>query len=160
MVIASYQIQEASAGTIRTFVQKFFVRAVPNQVYYFCQQVPDHLKVDNFNTKYDLVVEGNEYGKFHGSLFLHKEQLKLKRPHVDILLEAEQQVYKQGQTSKFHSEYHPPKKTLKMLSIILVGEVNPSFAHDRMSKKQTFWEFSFDLTLKIDLFILSMEKCM
>ena len=71
----------------------------------FCQQVPDHLKVDNFNTKYDLVVEGNEYGTFHGSLFLHKEKLKLKRPHVDILLESEQQVYKQGQTSKLTCVY-------------------------------------------------------
>ena len=70
-----------------------------------CQQVPDHLKVDNFNTKYDLVVEGNEYGTFHGSLFLHKEKLKLKRPHVDILLESEQQVYKQGQTSKLTCVY-------------------------------------------------------
>ena len=58
------------------------------------------MKSDNYHTNYDLVVEGNDYGKFHGSLFLHKEKLRLKRPHVDILLETEQQVYKQGQTSE------------------------------------------------------------
>jgi len=60
-------------------------------------KVPDHLKADHKNTDYQLVVEGNEYARFHGSLFLHKKKLSLRRPKVDILLETDQPLYKQGQ---------------------------------------------------------------
>ena len=63
-------------------------------------KVPDHLKSDHRHTEYQLLVEGNAYGRFHGSLFLHKEKLKLRRPDVDILLETEQPLYRQGQIGK------------------------------------------------------------
>ena len=81
------------------------------------------MKSDNYHTNYDLVVEGNDYGKFHGSLFLHKEKLRLKRPHVDILLETEQQVYKQGQTSECSqktSELCDQKRLLRQCKIRLI----------------------------------------
>ena len=46
---------------------------------------------------YKLVVEGNSYGRLHGSLFFHEQPLRIVRKHVEILLQTEKEIYAQGQ---------------------------------------------------------------
>ena len=49
---------------------------------------------------YKLIVEGNSYGRLHGSLFFHEQPLKLARKQVKILLQTERDVYAEGQDGK------------------------------------------------------------
>ena len=52
---------------------------------------------------YKLVVEGNSYGRLHGSLFLHEQSLRLTRQKVRIVLQTEKEVYAQGQIGQCSS---------------------------------------------------------
>ena len=67
-------------------------------------QVPDHLNTaHDGNTRlneYKLVVEGNSYGRLHGSLFFHEQELRLARKHVKILLQTESEIYTEGQNGR------------------------------------------------------------
>jgi len=63
-------------------------------------QIPDHFRSDDDTTSYSLDVEGNSYGKLHGSLFQHISRIKLKRQKVRVILQTEQNVYRQKQTGK------------------------------------------------------------
>ena len=83
-----------------------------NNDLFFYLQVPDHLNAaQDGNTKsddYKLVVEGNSYGRLHGSLFFHEKDLRLARKHVKILLQTEREIYTEGQNGKLslsNSEY-------------------------------------------------------
>ena len=49
---------------------------------------------------YKLVVEGNSYGRLHGSLFVHEQDLRLVRKHVKILLQTEREIYTEGQNGE------------------------------------------------------------
>ena len=51
---------------------------------------------------YKLIVEGNSYGRLHGSLFFHEQQLKLAKKNVKILLQTERDVYAEGQDGKIY----------------------------------------------------------
>ena len=50
---------------------------------------------------YKLVVEGNSYGRLHGSLFFHEQKLRVARKLVKILLQTERDIYAEGQNGKF-----------------------------------------------------------
>ena len=70
----------------------------------FHLQVPDHLNAahdgNDKSNDYKLVVEGNSYGRLHGSLFVHEKDLRLARKHVKILLQTEREIYTEGQNGE------------------------------------------------------------
>ena len=67
-------------------------------------QVPDHLNAAQDghmkSNDYKLVVEGNSYGRLHGSLFVHEKDLRLARNNVKILLQTEREIYTEGQNGE------------------------------------------------------------
>ena len=65
-------------------------------------------KLHNSND-YKLIVEGNSYGRLHGSLFFHEQPLKVARKQVKILLQTERDVYTEGQEGEISwklKKYH------------------------------------------------------
>ena len=74
----------------------------------FLFQVPDHLNSVHDDGRgssddYKLVVDGNSYGRLHGSLFFHEQNLRLARKEVKILLQTERDIYAQGQNGRSSS---------------------------------------------------------
>ena len=52
---------------------------------------------------YKLIVEGNSYGRLHGSLFFHEQPLRMAKRNVKILLQTERDIYAEGQDGKYPS---------------------------------------------------------
>ena len=47
-------------------------------------------------------MEGNSYGRLHGSLFFHEQPLRMAKRNVKILLQTERDIYAEGQDGKYH----------------------------------------------------------
>ena len=48
-------------------------------------------------------MEGNSYGRLHGSLFFHEQPLRMAKRNVKILLQTERDIYAEGQDGKYPS---------------------------------------------------------
>ena len=46
-------------------------------------------------------MEGNSYGRLHGSLFFHEQPLRMAKRNVKILLQTERDIYAEGQDGKY-----------------------------------------------------------